>query len=230
MAGFTRPLGGVLGRPLGAKKQFTGTSDLVWSQVYGTSGFLDVPGNRKAIATILAWGAGGSGRPSGAGGGGAGALMKIVRVAPGQRITWTIGLGEVGPNGQDGKAGGDTTVTLPSGFVLRATGGAGGTSTAGGAGGVGIGGDINRKGGDGGSSSTQGAAGEFGGAGQAATNGGGGAAGFSDFGGPFIGAPGFAGDASTLPQGPGGGTSGAGYNTSGGTNGQVAIVINCPHY
>jgi hypothetical protein len=120
-------------------------------------------------------------------------LFKRQKVQKGQAIPYSVGVGggRMTTGNLAGIAGGDTTVTLPNGTILRAGGGAGGgavTNTPA-AGGVAVNGDLNRAGGRGGYSNSNATAGEFGGApGSAGPGSGGGAGGFTDL--PFLIKPG----------------------------------------
>ncbi|CAB4198831.1 hypothetical protein UFOVP1324_58 [uncultured Caudovirales phage] len=155
---------------------------------------------------VLGWGAGGAnanGSNQGAGGGGCG--YKLIKVMPGQTISWTIGLGSA----VAATNGGDTIVTLPRGAQCLAGGG-----LANGTGGVCSGSwDTWRPGGRGGLFNTTRGESPVGGGLDGGNNGsGGGAAGFSDLmagtqggnGGSYnSGSP-----ATTVPGGALGGSSG----------------------
>jgi hypothetical protein len=187
---------------------------------------------RHGWALIYLLGVGGSGEASaGRGGGGGAALYRRVRVTPGQIISWTLGTpGAAAPTSTPGNDGTDSTVTTPTGLVLKAGAGKGGTSVAPGAGGVATGGDINRNGGAGGTFAGNGVGaglgGGNGGAGSGNGGGGGGGAGFSDVGSALAGGSGGAGPsgAGALYGGGGGGTvSGTGFDSGAGVGGRLVI-------
>ena len=110
------------------------------------------PSNCTAIYVEL-WGAGGSGGRgnAGSGGGGSGAYCaKYATVTGSTAYTIAIGSGGAAPtsNGQNGNAGGNTTITIGA-TTYTAGGGGGGNGTAadtGGSGGTATNGDINISG------------------------------------------------------------------------------------
>lgn len=186
---------------------------------------------RPCLAMIYVYGNGATGFTNGTGGGGGGATFRRVRLGQGQTITFTIPPATAqGVNSSTD--GADVTLTLPSGQQMVAGGGKSGSN--GGAGGMGSGGEINRRGGQAGTAGIPGNAGEFGGAGGAADvgfsrGGAGGGAGFSDHGQDLTGGAGSAGDSGgNLPGGTPGGGSGAysGGNQPGiGGAGRVVVLM-----
>lgn len=187
----------------------------------------------RCIALIFAWGAGcgGQGGGSTTAGAGAGALLKRVRMSPGQALAWNIGVGGPGAPDSTVNPGGDTKVTLPSGLVLIAGGAQSPTAP-----GAAVGGDENRIGGASGGVSQPGASPQFGGLGGASAGvqaGGGGAAGFSDENPDFIGGQGGAainiGNAQDGAAPGGGGGASADVNGGAGANGRVIIVLVAIH-
>jgi hypothetical protein len=193
-----------------------------------TTGSGTVTLTKSATALIFLFGGCGSGAAQNAGtrggGGGGAALFRRVALSAGSKIAYSVGAGGAGvitdPGGL-GNAGGDTTLTLPDGRILRAGGGQGGVSgAASAAGGVAIGGDVNRTGGAGGGAGIAGSAGEDGGSsGRPAPSGneggGGGAAGLES----IIQAGGFTygtgSDAETVSPG----------TSAVGSNGRVLIIF-----
>lgn len=153
------------------------------------------------------------GSSSTVGGGGAGATYRKFRLKKGQTISYVVPAAATGTSITNG---GDATATFPDGVTITGQGGQGLN------GGVGSGGDLNRRGGNGVNNANPGTAGEFGGVGgsnSGSFGSGGGAAGFSD----LVAWPaGKGGDSNSTVGGfPGGGTGGG---VSTGTLGQVAIV------
>lgn len=180
------------------------------------------------ILSIYVFGSGGAGDGASGGGGaggGGGAAFKRIRVTPGQMLPWSVGIGAAGVSGA-GSDGGPTTVTLPNGNILLATGGLGSSSRNGASGGVGSGGDASGTGGTGGNANSTGAAGsnggDLGGIADSPTSGGGGCGGLASVtsGLGFPAAPGLA-----VPTGRGGfGNSIGGVGGAGG-NGRVLMLL-----
>ena len=239
MAG--QKLRGLVGQGMDGRRRAGGLPSEVIAPVVLTGGSGSVVAPKKCIALIHAWGAGGSGAniDFGAGGGGGGAaVFKRVRLVAGQSLAYVIGVGGSGVSTGDGIAGSDTTLALPSGLVLRAGGGKGGTGIGEGAGGMPTNGDINRLGGAGGgivgtAGQTPLGGGAGGGGASSFFGGGAGAAGFSDIDPSFIGGGGSAasgaGSGTTAGASPGGGsgatyTAGIGVTGSGGS-GKIVIVL-----
>jgi hypothetical protein len=123
-------------------------------QVFSASGSFVVP-NGVSTVRVTVIGGGGSGgyhssMPSGGGGAGGQAVGVVTGLAAGQSIAVTVGAGGAAPGApQNGNSGG----TSSFGAYLSATGGGGGSggtmtefAMAGGAGGVGVGGQLNRGG------------------------------------------------------------------------------------
>ena len=211
---MTRGILGLKGQSMGGPRPATGR--LLRSEMLepGT-GVYEVPAS--GVAEIFVWGGGGSGDSATANraGAGAGAAKRRVLLVKGQRLAYTVGAGGAQANAANGSAGGTTTITLPDGKILGATGGeGGGVSGATAAGGLGFGGDLNRRGGS--ATTGSGAAGEHGAPGGAASTGGGGggAAGFDDLGGLFRGGAGTDGESSDQPALPDFG-GGSGSSASG---------------
>ncbi|WP_452418380.1 glycine-rich domain-containing protein [Phenylobacterium soli] len=210
----------------------------------GQSGAGSIIAAKPCVAVIYAIGggaSGGSGSPREIGGGGGAALLKTVKMAKGQTISWAVGAGAAASGlATYGFDGGDTTVTLPNGFVLTAGGGKAGSAVSPtGNGGMARGGDVNRAGGAGGASGSAGTSGGLGGGSGGATNaggGGGGGAGFSDVssiglslaggnggaGQPVGGSDGGAG--STFGAG-GGGTQNGAKQGGAGASGRVLVLL-----
>lgn len=122
--------------------------------------------------TVEVWGAGGGGGGNrGSGGGGGGYASKLVTVAPGDVISYTVGAGGAagGTNGNQAGAGGASRITLPDMSVITAHGGSGGAGNRGaaGVGGSASGGTVNLTGSNGNSfqNNGNGGAGANGGAG-----------------------------------------------------------------
>ena len=183
----------------------------LYSKLAG-SGVLAAPSFPTAAEVWLV-GAGGGGHTGGGfGGDGGGAAYKRFRCAPGVLLPYSTGVGGVG--GGSPTFGGATSITLPNGLSVIATGGGPGNGSH--VGGSGQNGDVNRTGGAG--SLTNGAAGEFGGAGGIA-GGGGGGAGFGDIGYPLGGAGGNGGLSGNAPGGGGGNAS------ANGADGQLMIAF-----
>jgi hypothetical protein len=185
---------------------------------------------KSCWALIALWAAGGAGYGdvsdlTGSGAGAGGFVYKRIRLARGQTISWSIG-----PNGTGaGGSAAASTVTLPDGRVLTASGGGGGTNgPTGGRGGDATGGDINRKGGDGsGGSPNPGDPGPFGapgGTSSANAGGGGGAPGMTDEAASFTGGQGA--NSGSAPGGtPGGGGGGFSSTSSWGVGGLGRLII-----
>jgi hypothetical protein len=135
-----------------------------------SSGSGSITVTRPCVALIFVFGGCGSGRHQNGGsclgGAGGGAAYKWAELGAGQTLSYAVGAGGAGVTENPGNPGGDSTVTLPNGHVVRASGGQGGPLTPGQAlAGVGTGGDVNRRGGNGGAdSSSSGFDGEDGGA------------------------------------------------------------------
>lgn len=150
----------------------------------GQSGSITAPADCTAI--IIPTGSGGYGQNSNGigGGGGGGAAYKEYALSRGQILTYAAAATQATPDTD----GNDSTVTLPTGLIVRGAGGKKAAAAVGGAGGIGSNGDINRSGGDGGAGGTPGTVGQnatpgggLGGDPVAANRGGGGGgAGFSD--------------------------------------------------
>lgn len=135
-------LRGLVGQSLGGRKKNTGGLAQLLTFTDLSSGSGSISPAFPGVALIFLWGGGGQGELGATSpGGGAAALYKRVRVAKGQTLAYSVGAGGTGGGG----AGGDTTLTLPTGEVLRARGG-GAASGSPGAGGVASGGDLNRNG------------------------------------------------------------------------------------
>ena len=224
-------LRGLVGQGVDGKKSYSSAIPTVVGLIDATSGSGAITAPRPCTALVYAYGGGGSGASGGnpGGGGGGGALFKRVRLALGQRISFVVGAGGAPcASDADGNSGTATVVTLPSGQVVSATGGFGGTTTGAGVGGSGIGGDVNRVGGDGGraSAGTSTVGGGAGGASGGAAGGGGGA-GFSDSGAALVGGNGGNGSfaASSPGQQGGGGSGSAGPGSVSGIGGQGRVVI-----
>lgn len=195
-------LRGLKGQSMTPVRKGTSAEVVGFYKKTSSTGTITAP-NYQTICTAMLWGAGGGGEAGTRGGSGGGAILKRFRCGPGASLPFSVGAG-----GAAGVAGGDTTLTMPSGRVLTAPGG----PTTGGATSTPTDGDVNRKGGVGGNS-VNGTAGENGGAGGAVSvnGGGGGAAGFDDLGDGLDGGDGGAGGAAGVaPGGGGGGNSGAG--------------------
>ena len=236
-------LRGFVGQGVDGRKRNDRPPRMVILPVFATSGSGVVFAPTKCVALIAAWGAGGSGANqvllgTAGGGGGGGFLAKRVRLAKGQSISFSVGLPGLGvPTDTDGNNGGATTVTLPSGVVLTAGGGAKGTSTGGGLGGTSQNGDVNRAGGLGGGvggnqSGETPAFGGLGGTGSSGCGGGGGAAGFVDSDQSFIGGAGTSGASSggfsgpgSIPGGGSGGSTTTMFTSGQGGQGRVVIVL-----
>jgi hypothetical protein len=234
----TDPLGGKSGATSRALALGVRSASLVahYDEVTGTNSYT---ATKACIVIIRAWGAGGSGGTSSTnnagGGGGAAVGYRVIFLTAGQTISWSIGAGTASNTADpsNGVDGGDTTVTLPGGYVLTAGGGKKGTAAGvGGTGGVPSGPwDIGRNGGDGGGSNTAGGSPTGGGAGgSASTNrgGGGGGAGFSDLFPNIASGNGSNGNTSTAGGAPGGGsggTPGGGLASGVGGNGRVIITV-----
>ena len=193
-------------------------SRAVRSQVVGlyskTTGFgaLAAP-SFPTVAEVWLIGAGGGGHTGGGfGGDGGGAAYKRFRCSPGVLLPYSIGVGGVG--GGTPTFGGATSITLPNGAIVMATGGGPGNGSH--VGGVGQNGDVNRTGGAG--SLTTGAPGDFGGAGGTA-GGGGGSAGFGDIGYPPGGAGGNGSASGNVPGG------GGGNGSANGADGQLFVAF-----
>lgn len=234
LGGFRSPLGGTGSAALGVRK---GGYRLAGLPIIANSGADSFTADKRCIVLVYAWGGGGGGGGhnsgnGGSGGGGGAALFKAVPLSPGQTISYSVGLNGSGAT-TTGTAGGDTTVTLPSGFELRARGGAPGVegSATGGAGGRASGGETNRDGGAGGGRPTlPGFAGQDGGAGGVPVSieggGGGGAGGFKS---QSTGIKGGDGSSSAVVGAtPGGGGSGGYSGSTSGQNGGTGRVILIP--
>ena len=103
-------------------------------RAFTTSGSFTAPRTGKYLLTAI--GGGAADLNSGRGGGAGGFAQKLVSLASGDVVSFTIGAGGV----SNGAAGGNTTLTAP-GVSLTANGG---TTTAGG---TASGGDVNVQGG-----------------------------------------------------------------------------------
>lgn len=196
----------------GARLQVLSDSGLLAAAATGT-----ITATETCQALIYLRGAGGAGLNSAGaapGGGGAAALFKRVSLRKGDVLAYSIGAGVLN------LAGGDTTVTLPGGRVLRAGGGQPGAGTVGGAGGIATGGDINRNGGAGGDDGAGGGDATAGQPGQGLGAGTGGAA--ATEGGADVAGGGGAGGITEEPlfpaaaNGVAGGNQGAAYGGGGG--------------
>jgi hypothetical protein len=234
----TDPLGGKSAATSRALALGVRTASLVahYDEVTGANSYT---ATKACIVIIRAWGAGGSGGTfslANAGGGGGGAVgYRVVSLTAGQTITWSIGAGTASStvDNSNGVDGGDTTVTLPGGYVLTAGGGKKGTAAGvGGTGGIPSGPwYIGRNGGDGGDSNTAGSSPTGGGTGGiTSTNrgGGGGAAGFLDLYPNIASGNGSSGNTSTAGGAPGGGSGGApggGLASGKGGDGRVIITV-----
>jgi hypothetical protein len=180
---------------------------------------------------IAAWGGGGSGQQnvgSCPGGSGAAAGYKVLKMYPGQTLSWSVGAGGAASGGGNGLPGDDTTVTLPNGVVLTAKGGLGGAGASVSGGPATPGWDISRAGGAGGNNAgTNGAAatpgGGAGGVGSGTFGGGGGGAGFSDIKIGFNGGTGANGNSAT-PTGNGAGGCGCPISALTGGPGRVIVI------
>lgn len=213
-------LRGWVGQGLRGKRQTVGVvmGGIVDIVTVGSGSYF-VPFN--CFATLLLWGAGGSGASflggSGPGGGGGGGLLTRARLLLGHRIDYQIGVGgaAIALDSGLGIAGGDSWARLPDGSFLTATGGQGG-GNAGNAGGNGFGPRALQVslGGQGGPSSTNGAPGQDGGG-----AGGVGGSGAGGGGGPA----GFATNVIGLPQGRGGSVGGIGPVLGGGGAGSTTV-------
>lgn len=196
----------------------------ILAQADSSTGSGSITATNNCVALIYGFGGGGSGGSLGGGGGG-GAVYKRARIGAGQTITYSAGAG--GAIATAGNDGGDTVITLPSGLVLKATGGRAGNN--GRAGGTGVGGDVNRTGGAGGAINAAGGSGEdgggVGGLGNASGGGGGGCAGLVSV------TPGLAYGIGAPPTngatGPGGASGGSSPGGSGfqGEAGRVLILF-----
>lgn len=198
-------------------------AELVALPIVATSGSGTVTASDSCIALIALWGAGGAGAVNsgfnrGAGGGSGGVVYHHVTLSRNQSLAWSCGAGATGTtDGGVPAAGGDTTVTGPSGISLIAGGGQGAQQSSagitGGVGGVARGGRINIVGQDG----------------QSATAGAGGTAPglVPQFGSDFAGGAGAAGGTTAAGAIPGGGSAGnTGSSTTGaGGAGRVVIVL-----
>jgi hypothetical protein len=134
-----------------------------------SSGSGSITVTRPCVAMIFAFGGCGSGRHQNGGscrgGAGGGAAYKWAELSTGQTLSYAVGAGGAGVTESAGNPGGDSTVTLPNGHVIRASGGEGGPAGAQALAGVGTGGDVNRRGGNGSlNDNTSGGDGEDGGA------------------------------------------------------------------
>lgn len=216
--------------PRGDRPSRDGRAELARAEMLEPgSGVYVVP--KTGVAEIFVWGGGGSGDSVTASraGAGAGAAKRRVFLVKGQRLAYTVGAGGAQASTSIGSTGGTTTIELPNGITLGATGGAGGgVSGATAAGGLGFGGDLNRRGGS--ASTGAGDPGENGADGGAASTGGGGggAAGFDDLGELFKGGAGTDGENSDQPAlpdyGGGSGASATGLGQAGGP-GRIAILL-----
>lgn len=117
---------GLVSQGLAGRKDYSGMPIEFLGVVSAKSGSGVVIAPKACLATIFAWGGGGSGGAGAGTDGGCGAaLMRRLRLAKGQQIAYTVGIGgRAAPDGIDGAPGSDTTVTLPDGQQLVA--GAGG--------------------------------------------------------------------------------------------------------
>lgn len=140
---------------------------------------------RNAMAYIVAIGAMCCGdQNAGGGAGGGGAAFKFVPFVPKGTIITTVASLNIGNVGGSLVAPTDATVSIPGYAFVGASSGLSNGALAG-PGGIGYGGDINRRGGIGGPPNVNGTAGEGGGAGGIAVlvgGGGGGCASFGDLG------------------------------------------------
>lgn len=134
-------------------------------QVKGVTAWQVPPDVKVVKVTVIGGGGGGGGASSnqnynaaGGGGGGGGTAEKVVKVTPGDSITVTVGAGGLGGIGSATSAKPGETSSF--GTYCSATGGSPGNSAvalasstavgAGNPGGMGVGGDLNKKGGPGG--------------------------------------------------------------------------------
>lgn len=184
------------------------------SAVYTSSGTYYVPAGIYQI-TIKVWGGGGGGGVGNqaGGGGGGGYSQTTIDVIPGEPIGMYIGQG--GTGGSPGAISYATRDPLYPTSLVYANGGAGGTATAGGAGGVLVAGTFNFAGGTGGKRTNYGGSGGNGGG----ANGGLGAPEHND---------GKSGVAGKVPGGGGSGGNGNGGNSAGGNGGNGLILISYP--
>lgn len=137
-------------------------------QVFTSSGTFTVPAGITRVRVYVTGGGGGG--VSWAGGGGGGTAIKIISgLTPGANIAVTVGQGGVGQAGTAGTGG-----TSSFGSYCSATGGEGAVdNNYGGAGGVGINGDLNLTGGGAsGNGTTSGLGNNFGGGGSSFWGGG----------------------------------------------------------
>lgn len=120
------------------KNSFTGTFGTGQVQFFGENGTFTVPAGITSLR-VRVWGNGGQGGTGMVGGGGGGgfAMKTITGLTPGDSITVTIGQYY------------DSGATCSFGTYVSATGGGNTNSATGGAGGTGVGGDINNTGGSG---------------------------------------------------------------------------------
>lgn len=178
-----------------------------------TSGAGAVLAPENCVVQSWLWGGGASGVNAsasglnGSGGGGASALYKRFVLSRGQSFLYDIAAGGAAQPSVNvlGNDGGDSTLTLPSGLVVRAGGG-----KALGAGGIATGGDINRPGASVVSNSSAG----------------GDAASFSDIGSLLAGGVGSAFDSGSDGGAPGAGSGGSnGAGTGAGGVGRLYYVI-----
>jgi hypothetical protein len=215
-----QPLRGLVGQGLRGKRQTVGVmlGGIVDLNGVGVGSYT-LPFDCQA--TIMLWGAGGSGHSSvggsSPGGGGGGSILARRRFFQGQKIEYQIGVGgaAIASGMGAGSPGGDSWARLPDGSVLVGTGGQGG-SGFGGSGGSGYGPAVKATsiGGQGGASSTNGGSGQDGGGtgglGSGGAGGGGGPAGFKS---RIIG----------LTQGRGGSVGGVGPTLGGGGAGSTTV-------
>ena len=148
-------LRGFVGQGVGGGKKVDALPSLLAAPMSIASGSGNITAARKCTAVIYAWGGGGSGADSvpAGGGGGGGCAYKRVRLVAGQSLVYSVGAGGPATGTAIGSDGGDTTVTLPSGQIMKAQGGRAGTSASGGTGGSCENADLSRVGGTGGSTS-----------------------------------------------------------------------------
>lgn len=120
------------------RNSFTGTFGTGQVQFFGENGTFTVPAGITSVR-VRVWGNGGQGGnlASGGGGGGGFAMKTITGLTSGSNITVTIGQYY------------DSGATCSFGTYVSATGGGNTNANTGGAGGTGVGGDINNTGGSG---------------------------------------------------------------------------------
>ena len=124
-----QPLRGLVAQGMDSRKSFAAANIvLLGGAVSSTPGSGSVTVTKPCLALIWGIGPGGSGSSmatTGGGGGGGAAGYRAVRVTTGQVISYTVGTPGAAAFGANGSAGTDTTITLPTGRILRAGGGGG---------------------------------------------------------------------------------------------------------